>query len=94
MPSHLAKDNISGSLIDIRNETFIKGVKGYNFNDIPKNFLDDTTGKTYVALKNIIQNVVFRTKISKNALNVARTKFSIETRNQQLLEIYNKALST
>lgn len=83
----------SGYLIDIKDCEFIKSIKGYVFDYIPDKFHKETSEKLYSVLEKLVQNDLMRKNFSLNSLNTARTKFSINNRNEIMKELYCKIIN-
>jgi len=91
----IVENNSSGLLINIKNHKFYKDRNRYkNNNDkyiVPKSLDEQLTEEIYEKLKRLIEDFSLRKKLGKNALRVARTKFSFEKRNRIMSRIYREA---
>jgi|SRR5690554_3979280 len=86
-------DDQSGLVIPIKETEFIKNSKGYIVNDIPERFKSYVTEKLYENCKFLIENPEERKRLGQEALRVSRTKFSMASRQDKMLKIYQEALS-
>jgi glycosyltransferase involved in cell wall biosynthesis len=66
--------------------------KGYVVNDLPQAFREHVTEQLHQYICMLIGSLDLRRKLGLAALQIARTKFSIEARNARLLEIYRSAV--
>lgn len=89
----MLEHNKSGILLDIKDQPYIKHSKGYVINQIDPDFMAYVTDAIYKQLDQLIPDVARRTALGQAALEVARTKFSADTRNQKMKAIYEAALS-
>jgi glycosyltransferase involved in cell wall biosynthesis len=80
----------SGYLINVDQFDCENMYKGYVVNEIPENFKNYITGKLFEYLTQLIDSSSLRKRIGSNGLNVARMKFSFETRNRLMADIYHK----
>ncbi|MDO6442521.1 glycosyltransferase family 4 protein [Marinobacter sp. 2_MG-2023] len=88
----MIEDGESGLMIPIRDHEFIKSSKGYIVNTIPKDFKEFVTEHVYQKCRLLIENYSERKRIGQSALEVSRTKFSMENRQKKMLEIYTESL--
>jgi glycosyltransferase involved in cell wall biosynthesis len=87
-------DGVSGFLIDTTRFDCDRIFSGYTVRDIPSDFRDYLTDAVFSRMCRLIESLELRRSIGKAALDVARTKFSIERRNAAAIDIYRQALST
>jgi glycosyltransferase involved in cell wall biosynthesis len=66
--------------------------RGYRIYDIPSAFREYVTDQLFGYLCRLIESVDERRRLGMAGRDVARTKFSFEKRNLQMLEIYREAL--
>lgn len=85
-------DGENGVLLDIRQHPYIKGFKGFNVVNPPKDLMAYMTDEIYKQLEKMITDFDYRTKLGQAALVTARTKFSPEARNVRMKQIYLDAL--
>lgn len=88
----MIEHGVSGFLIDTERFDCDQLFRGYVVNELPRDFRDHVTEQVYGYLSRLIESVDLRRQIGLAALQVARTKFSADVRNRQLLEIYRQAL--
>lgn len=83
----------NGLMVPIADMPYIKNSKGYIINEIDNNFSEFLTSEIQKYLTLLIENFEYRQRLGKAALETARTRFSVETRNNLILPIYQKSLS-
>jgi glycosyltransferase involved in cell wall biosynthesis len=88
----MLEHEVSGLLIDIRQFDCDRMFRGYVVGEIPSGFREYVTDRLFRHLCRLIESVDERKRIGMAALDVARTRFSFETRNRKMLEIYREAL--
>jgi glycosyltransferase involved in cell wall biosynthesis len=81
-----------GFLIDTNRFNCEQLFRGYVINEIPTDFREYVTDNVFKYLCQLIESSELRRKLGMAGLNIARTKFSFETRNDNMLEIYREAL--
>ena len=59
---------------------------------IPADFREYITEMVFKHMCQLIESPELRKRLGMAALNVARTKFGFETRNQKMLAVYSEAL--
>jgi glycosyltransferase involved in cell wall biosynthesis len=89
----IVEDGVSGLLIDTRRFDCHRLFGGYAVHTIPPDFRAYMTDAVFNHLCRLIESIELRRKIGLAALNVARTKFSFDRRNAEMLEIYRQALA-
>lgn len=85
-------DEVSGLLIDTARWDADRLFKGYVVDQIPADFREHVTAGVLSRLLRLIESAQLRKTIGRAALAVARSRFSFETRNSRMLEIYRTAL--
>jgi glycosyltransferase involved in cell wall biosynthesis len=81
-----------GYLIDTSGFDCDRLFRGYIVKDIPADFREYMTEKVYEHLCELIESVPLRQRMGAAGVRIARTKFSPEARNVQMLKIYREAL--
>lgn len=89
----IIEDEVSGLLVDTSGFDCERMFSGYVVGDIPAEFSAYMTDAVYTRLCRLIESLDLRKSIGQAALDVARTKFSFERRNDTMLEIYRQALA-
>lgn len=89
----IIEDGVSGVLLDIKNHPYIRNMHGYVVGDIPDEFSNYLTEQVYLQTKRLIDDLGYRKTLGMGGLEVARTKFSIERRNELMSDIYRQALN-
>ena len=84
--------DISGILLPIKQEKYIQELKGYVINEIPKEFMHMLTTEIYISLERLITNIELRKSLGLAALEKARNKFSVASRNKKMERIYEQCL--
>lgn len=82
----------NGYLIETEQFDFIRNAKGYVVNEIPQEFMEYMTDQVYMYTKKLIESVSLRKRFGLHSLEVARTKFSMSTRNKKMKRIYEEIL--
>ncbi|WP_445426526.1 glycosyltransferase [Alishewanella sp. HL-SH06] len=82
----------NGFLLDVQNHPYIKGFKGFDVVNPPKDLMDFMTDEIFKQLDKMISDFEYRKALGKAALETARTKFNPEIRNKRMKEIYSEAL--
>jgi len=82
----------SGFLIETHKFDYITKFKGYSINEIPSKFKEYMTKQLYDYLKQLIEDVSLRKKLGRNALKIARSKFSFNERNPKMKVIYEESM--
>ncbi|RQW86055.1 MAG: glycosyltransferase [Geobacter sp.] len=88
----MIEHGVSGFLIDTNRFDCEKLFKGYVVNKIPETFRNYVTEMLFKFLCQLIESAELRMKMGSNGVRVARSKFSIELRNNKMLEIYKCCL--
>jgi glycosyltransferase involved in cell wall biosynthesis len=88
----MVEDGTSGFLIDISRFDSARLFRGYVVNDIPADFRDHVTDHLFEYLCRLIESVELRKRFGLAGMEIARTKFSFETRNATMRRIYCEAL--
>ncbi|WP_119395171.1 glycosyltransferase family 4 protein [Salinibius halmophilus] len=83
----------NGVLLDIKDSDYIINSKGYMINELNTQFHNNLNDTLYQELRKLILDSDFRKKIGSGALQTARSKFSIESRNAIMKPIYEAAVS-
>jgi glycosyltransferase involved in cell wall biosynthesis len=88
----MIEHGVSGLLVDTSQFACEQLFKGYVVNDLPQAFREHVTEQLHQYICMLIGSLDLRRKLGLAALQIARTKFSIEARNARLLEIYRSAV--
>jgi len=91
IPEMLEHD-VSGLLIDTSRFNTGRLFRGYVVDDIPRDFREYLTDHLFTYLCRLIESPALRQRLGMAGLQVARTKFSFESRNERMREIYCEAL--
>jgi glycosyltransferase involved in cell wall biosynthesis len=83
----------TGLLIDVSAFDCDTMFKGYVVRDLPADFRTTVTEQLYEHLCRLAASADERRRLGQAALQRARTMFSFETRNAQMLKIYHHALA-
>ena len=89
----IIEDGVSGLLIDTRRFDCERMFSGYVVRDIPAEFRAYMTDAVFTRLSRLIESLELRRSIGLAAVDVARTKFSFDRRNETMLGIYRHALA-
>jgi glycosyltransferase involved in cell wall biosynthesis len=84
----MVSHDVSGYTIDIKDHSFIQNFTGYTLEEIPADFSDYMKSEIIKYCSELITDSVLRNKMSQNALNIVKTKFSFESRNALMDKIY------
>jgi glycosyltransferase involved in cell wall biosynthesis len=87
----MLEDEVSGLLIDTSAWDCDQLFRGYVVDRIPPDFREHVTEQLVHRIERLVESVALRKAIGLAALEVARTKFSFETRNSRMLAIYREA---
>ncbi|EKD59324.1 MAG: glycosyltransferase [uncultured bacterium] len=82
----------TGFLIDTRAFDCDKLFRGYLVNEIPEDFSRHVTQNLFTYLCQLIESPELRTEFGREAMAVARSKFSFAARNRAMQQIYREAL--
>jgi len=82
----------SGILVDIESHSYIRGMRGYVVDELSEDFSNYLTEQVYLHAKRLIDDFEYRKTIGLGGLEVARTKFSVERRNEIMSDIYRQAV--
>jgi glycosyltransferase involved in cell wall biosynthesis len=88
----LLENEVSGYLIDISSYHPERFVRGYVVVDLPEDFQEFLTENLYYRICQLVESSELRRRIGLAGLATARTKFSFETRNRAMSEIYRSSL--
>jgi glycosyltransferase involved in cell wall biosynthesis len=88
----IVKDGVAGFLIDTNRFDCERLFRGYVVKRIPTDFCEYITDSVFEHLCQLIESPQLRKKLGMAGVNIARTKFSFETRNDRILEVYREAL--
>jgi glycosyltransferase involved in cell wall biosynthesis len=88
----MIEDGKSGLLADTSGYDCEKLFKGYVVNELPEDFRRHVSEQVYEHMCRLIGSLELRRSIGLAALQTARTRFSIETRNARLATIYRDAV--
>lgn len=83
----------SGYLIDIGGFNVRSFVRGYVVQTIPADFHEYVTDQLYDYLVRLIESPELRRQMGDQGRRIAMSKFSFESRNGQMLKIYQRAVS-
>jgi glycosyltransferase involved in cell wall biosynthesis len=89
----VVEHGVSGFLIDTSQFNCERLFRGYVVRRLPPDFREYVTEKLFKYLCQLIESAVLRRKLGMGGASIARTKFSFETRNKQMLEVYREALN-
>ena len=90
IPEMLEHD-VSGLLIDTSGFDTERLFRGYVVDQIPDDFRQQVTDQLFAYLCRLIESVEERRRFGLAGLHVARTRFSFETRNRKMLDVYKRA---
>ena len=82
----------TGFLIDISKFNVLSFVRGYEVQTIPEDFHQYVSGQLFDYLVQLIESPELRRDMGERKKSVALSKFAIETRNQQMLDIYRSCI--
>ncbi|WP_414828106.1 glycosyltransferase family 4 protein [Alteromonas sp. H39] len=82
-----------GILIDTEQFNFIREFRGYEVNNIPKEFSSYLTEKVYENIDFLVRSEEARGNLSLAALRKVKTKFSPQKRADDMKQLYDNALS-
>ena len=82
----------TGFLIDISEFNVLSFVRGYQVQTIPEDFRQYISGQLFDYLVQLIESPELRRDMGERGKSVALSKFAIETRNQQMLDIYRSSI--
>jgi glycosyltransferase involved in cell wall biosynthesis len=88
----MVENEVNGLLIDTSQFDCEHLFRGYVVNNIPTTFRHHVTQALYGHLCRLIESAELRKKLGLAGLELARTKFSFETRNHIMLDIYREAV--
>lgn len=88
----IVQHGVCGFLIDINRFDCERLFRGYVIKRIPTDFRDYVTDTLFKYLCQLIESAELRKKLGMAGVNIARTTFSFETRNERMLQIYREAL--
>jgi glycosyltransferase involved in cell wall biosynthesis len=88
----MIEHDVSGFMIDTTKFECDRLFRGYLVKDIPIEFREHVTEWVFRYLCQLIESSDLRKKIGMAGLNVARTRFSFQTRNERMLTVYRDAL--
>lgn len=88
----MIENNETGFTIDVDEYDMEKLFAGYIVNHIPEDLVSYITNQLTDYLQILIEDASLRTKFGAAGREVARTKFSVEKRNYDMLEIYQDAV--
>lgn len=82
----------NAEILEIKNTKYIKNLKGYYIDSIPKDFKESLTDMVYQSLKRLLASKLNREKMGQNALRECRTRFSFDARNEKMSQIYHQSV--
>jgi glycosyltransferase involved in cell wall biosynthesis len=88
----MLEHGVSGLLIETSRWDCGSLFRGYVVNQIPADFRAHMTETLTHHLRQLVESPELRHRLGMNALAVARSKFSFETRNAKMLRIYQDAI--
>ena len=88
----MIEDGESGLMIDIERYALQKMFRGYRVDRLPAEFHEYVSDELLERLLYLIESPVDRQRLAKNGREVVRNRFSFETRNHRMLDIYREAL--
>jgi glycosyltransferase involved in cell wall biosynthesis len=88
----MVEHGTSGFLIDTKPFDCERLFRGYVVNRIPREFSEYMTDHVFRFLSELLESAELRMRMGLAGLAIARTRFSPEERNSQMLEIYREAL--
>lgn len=88
----MVEHGVCGFLINTNQFNCEQLFRGYAVNKIPTDFRKYVTDCVVQYLCQLIDSIDLRRKFGMAGLNIARTKFSLVTRNNNMLEIYREAI--
>jgi glycosyltransferase involved in cell wall biosynthesis len=83
----------SGLLVDIERYDSARIFVGQVVRHIPADFQEHVTAQTFEYMCQLVDSLERRKALGLAALHTARTKFSVDRRNERMLEIYRRAAS-
>ena len=89
----MIEHEFSGLLVDSSRWDCQALFKGYVVNEIPEDFREHVTTQVYTYMSRLIESTELRRRLGVAGQRVARKKFSFETRNRMMIQIYQDALS-
>ena len=87
----IVEDGKSGFLIKIKDDPYIKNLKGYEINYIPSQFHKYMTNETLKYLRLLIKDYSLRREMGLKGLEIARKKFSFENWCKKIDKLINKS---
>jgi glycosyltransferase involved in cell wall biosynthesis len=90
----VVEDGVSGFLIDTDRFDCERLFRGYVVNKIPADFHEYMSEQMFLHLCALIESTDLRRRMGEAGVAIARSKFSFETRNQRMLDIYREAMAT
>jgi glycosyltransferase involved in cell wall biosynthesis len=88
----IMQDGESGLMIDIERYETQRMFRGYRVDSLPEEFHDYVSRQLLERLLFLIESPGERDRLARNGIEVVRERFSFETRNRQMLKIYQDAL--
>jgi len=88
----IMQDGESGLMIDIARYETQKMFRGYRVDSLPVEFHEYVSRELLERLLFLLESSTERERLASNAMRVVRERFSFETRNPRMLEIYQEAL--
>lgn len=92
IPEMISHDE-SGILIDTRSFDCERLFSGYRVDHIPPDFHEFVNQELLKGLVRLLESPADRKKMGKSALESVRTRFSMETRNAKMTEIYRECFT-
>ena len=90
----MIEHGISGFLIDTSGFDCDRMFRGYVVDDIPAGFRSHVTETLFGYLRQLIESAELRQTFGMAGLALVRKKFSFETRNRMMLDIYREAVQS
>jgi glycosyltransferase involved in cell wall biosynthesis len=88
----MVEHGVCGFLVDTRQFDCDRLFRGYVVNEIPSDFREYVTDSVFRYLCQLIESAELRRDLGMAGVRAARTKFSFETRNERMSEVYREAL--
>ena len=88
----MIEDGVSGYLIDTLEFDHKRLFRGGLVHNIPADFREYVTDKLFELICRLIESVELRREFGKAGQQTARNKFSIESRNEKMLQLYREAV--
>lgn len=90
----IVQHGVCGFLINTDHFDCERLVRGHVVDKIPVDFHEYMSEQMFLNLCTLIESIDLRRRMGEAGVAIARSKFSFETRNQRMLEIYREAIET